>query len=371
MTALSIICGLLALILGAEFLVRGAKVLAGAVGLSPLIIGLTVVAFGTSAPELAVSLRGSLAGEANIALGNVVGSNIFNVLCILGVCALIAPLATSAQLVRLDVPVMIGVSGVTWLFACDGAVGRTEGCVFCLGLVAYTGLLIYMGRRGQQRFDPVVGNGSRQSRADGNVFFRPRGAKRMAVSVGFILVGLLFLSFGARWLVDGAVELSRHLGVSDLLIGLTIVAAGTSMPELATSIVAGLRGERDIAVGNIVGSNIFNMLGVLGFSAVISPGGVAVSVTALRFDIPVMAGSALVCLPIFFTGGRISRWEGAVLLGYYGVYLGYLVLTAAQREASVGFGTVAMFTIPITAAALGISVIAAIRGGRDDGRLAR
>jgi len=349
------LAGLGFLVIGGELLVRGASALARAVGLPSLIIGLTVVAFGTSAPELAVSLKAVLVGQADLAFGNVVGSNCFNVLFILGISALIVPLTVSAQLVRLDVPVMIAASAVTWVLAADGVVSRGEGWVLCAGIVGYTVWLIRLGKKHQRLCDPSE---SGQQTA-------PQEPIRLLVTVLPVLLGLVLLVVGARWLVEGAVDLAQLLGVSELLIGLTIVAAGTSLPEVATSVVASIRGERDIAVGNIVGSNIFNLLAVLGASAAASPTGVAASRTALRFDVPVMMAVALACLPIFFTGGRISRWEGALFLGYYVAYVTYLVLGASHHESLPAFSAAMFFfVLPGTVLGIAVSVVCALRTGK-------
>jgi cation:H+ antiporter len=345
------LAGLGLLVIGGEMLVRGASALARAVGLPSLIIGLTVVAFGTSAPELAVSLKAGLGGQADLAFGNVVGSNTFNVLFILGISALIVPLTVSAQLVRLDVPVMVGASAVTWVLAADGVISRGEGWALCAGIVGYTVLLIRLGKKHQLLCD--------QS-ASGQT--APQEPIRLVATVLPVLVGLVLLVVGARWVVEGAVEFAQLLGVSELLIGLTIVAAGTSLPEVATSVVASIRRERDIAVGNIVGSNIFNLLAVLGASAAASPAGVAASRTALRFDVPVMMAVALACLPIFFTGGRISRWEGALFLGYYVAYVTYLVLGASHDESLPAFSAAMFFfVLPGTVLGIAVSVVCALR----------
>ena len=355
MAGLLVVAGLVLLVVGAELLVRGAAQLARAAGLPSLIIGLTVVAYGTSAPELAVSLKAGLAGHPDIALGNVVGSNTFNVLFILGASALVAPLAVSAQLVRLDVPVMVGVSALAWLLAADGVVGRTEGALLLAGVVAYTALLIWLGRRRQRAEDTAAPAASAAQEG------RPL-RRQLPAAVVLVAAGLVLLVLGARWLVRGAAELARWLGASELLIGLTIVAAGTSLPETATSIVASLRGQRDIAVGNIVGSNIFNILAVLGASSLAAPGGLAVSRAALHFDVPVMLAVAAVCLPVFFTGGRISRWEGALLLGYYGAYVAYLVLGASHHTALPAFSAaMVFFVLPGTVLGLGLSVVWGLR----------
>ncbi|MBN2582034.1 MAG: calcium/sodium antiporter [Planctomycetes bacterium] len=344
--------GLVLLVAGAELLVRGASQLARAVGLPPLVIGLTVVAFGTSAPEFAVSLKAGLDGQGGIAVGNVVGSNVFNVLVILGASALIVPLAVSSQLIRFDVPVMIAVSGLAWLAALNGAVERWEGVALLAGVVVYTAVLIVTGLRRR-------GNGVSDAGWPADTSPHPR--PRLALSVVLVLAGLGMLVLGSRWLVGGATDLARLLGVSDLVIGLTLVAAGTSLPELATSIIAALRHERDIAVGNIVGSNIFNILAVLGGAAAFG-GHIDVAPAALKLDIPVMTAVAVACLPIFFTGGRISRWEGALLLAYYAAYTAYLALAESQNGAPAALGrTMIWFVLPATALGIGLSVVYAAR----------
>ncbi|MDY7011609.1 MAG: calcium/sodium antiporter, partial [Planctomycetota bacterium] len=244
------------------------------------------------------------------------------------------PLTVSSQLVRLDVPVMIGVSVLTWVLAADGVIGRWEGLLLLTAFIAYTAILIRMGKKQQMSVDQSVPN---------KTISRKR--ERFLVPLLLVPAGLVLLVLGSRWLVHGAVDLARLLGVSELLIGLTVVAVGTSLPELATSVVAGVRGERDIAVGNIVGSNIFNILAVLGGSAVASTAGVAVSQTPLHFDLPVMVAVAIACLPIFFTGGRISRLEGVLFLGYYLAYLMYLLLGASRHAALPAYSMVMLFFV--------------------------
>lgn len=341
MTLLLFTAGLVFLVAGAEALVRGASQLAKVVGLSPLIIGLTIVAFGTSAPEMAVSVLAGLAGNADISLGNVVGSNIFNVLFILGVSALITPLIVSAQLVRLDVPIMIAVSILTWILGANGRIGRIDGIFLFGGIVAYTAFLIYQGRKENKEApeDKEQSSGEKRSFLEG----------KLLVNIGLIAAGLALLVFGSNWLVKGAVTIAQYLGVSQLLIGLTVVAAGTSLPEVATSVVAAIHGERDIAVGNVVGSNIFNIMAVLGMSAICAPQGISISDVALGFDIPIMTAVAVACLPIFFTGNVISRWEGGLFLGYYLAYTLYLILSATRSDMLPVFSSVMLwFIIPIT-----------------------
>jgi cation:H+ antiporter len=357
LTGILFIIGLVALIVGAELLVRGASRLAVGFGISPLVVGLTVVAFGTSSPELAVSIGSALSGQADIALGNVVGSNIFNVLFILGVSALIGALVVAQQLIRLDVPLMIGVSFLLLLLGLDGRIGRLDGLLLFAGIVAYTVFAVYQSRKESKLVEAEYDHEYGQ---DGRM-----GLWRILRNVGLVIVGLVLLVVGARWLVDGAVSIARALELSELVIGLTIVAVGTSLPEVATSVIASLRGERDIAVGNIVGSNLFNIMAVLGLSAAVAPNGVQVPVAALQFDIPFMIAVAVACLPIFFTGYRIARWEGALFLAYYVAYTIYVILDATEHDALPAYSTMLLgFAVPLTAVTLGLLAVRAWRAGR-------
>ncbi|PWN06534.1 calcium/sodium antiporter [Rhodohalobacter mucosus] len=312
------LAGLLCLIAGAEALVRGSSRIAAILGMQPLVIGLTVVAFGTSSPELAVSIKSSLSGDASIAVGNVVGSNIFNVLFILGISAIIVPLTVSQKLVRIEIPLMIGISVLTWLFAFNGVLSAAEGAVLFACLILYIWFLIRQSRREKL---------SEQPPDAGQQLTPDLGA--WVLNSGFVIGGLALLVFGSRLFVDSATDIARAFGVSELVIGLTIVAAGTSMPEVVTSIIAAVKGERDIAVGNVVGSNIFNLLAVLGISGVVAGGGMSVSDSAILFDIPVMIAVALLCLPVFFSGKQISRAEGWILLVLYTAYTSWLILSSA------------------------------------------
>ena len=344
MTILLFATGLLFLIVGAEALVRGASRLAAALGISPLIIGLTVVALGTSSPEFAVSIKSALSGQASIGVGNVVGSNIFNVLFILGLSALIVPLSVSQQLVRLDVPLMILISVAVLIFSLDGIFSRIEGLILVTSLAIYISFLIFQGRR--ENIDARE-DGDKKSSLEGNVKYS------WVKNIAMAFFGLTLLVLGSRWLVDSAVTFAHYLRVSELVIGLTIVAVGTSLPEVVTSIIAAMRGERDIAVGNVVGSNIFNILGVLGVASMVAPKGIDVSPAVIGFDIPVMIAVAFACLPIFFTGGVISRPEGALLLGYYVAYTLYLILAASYHDALPSFNAAMLyFVIPLTAVTL-------------------
>ncbi len=353
MAILLFVAGLISLIVGAEALVRGASRLAAVLGISPLVIGLTVVAFGTSSPELAVSIKAALSDQASIAVGNVVGSNIFNVLFILGLSALIVPLVVSQQLVRLDVPLMIALSVIVLIFSLDENFSRTDGLMLVTGLVIYVCFLIYQSRRESVE---VKEEYAKEFGSEG------RANSSWVKNIVLVLGGLALLVLGSRWLVDSAVSFAQYLGVSELVIGLTIVAAGTSLPEVVTSVIAAIRGERDIAVGNVVGSNIFNLMGVLGFASIVAPNGIEVSAAVIRFDIPVMIVVAFACLPIFFTGGVISRQEGALLLGYYVAYTLYLILAASHHDALPRFSAVMLyFVIPLTVVTLIIVALREIR----------
>lgn len=351
--------GLAALVVGADILVRGASRLALSFGISPLVVGLTIVAFGTSAPEMAVSAGAVLNGQTGLAMGNVVGSNIFNVLFILGVSALIAPLVVHVQLIRQEVPILIGASLLLLILALDGRISMLDGGLFFSLLLAYTVFLVIQSRRETQ---------AAQAEFEAELHAPPAGAwdARLPVQIALIVAGLALLVLGSDWLVTAAVAFAKALGVSDLVIGLTIVAAGTSMPEVATSVSAALKGERDIAVGNVVGSSTFNILGCLGLSGLVAGGaGLTVAPALLAFDIWVMLAVALACLPIFLSGREIARWEGAVFLGYYMAYVAYLILAAQKHAALEAYSTVMMgFVIPLTVITLVVSLIRPAKGSR-------
>ncbi|MCA1732263.1 MAG: calcium/sodium antiporter, partial [Acidobacteria bacterium] len=307
---------------------------------------------GTSAPEAAVSVMSSLAGQPDIAIGNVIGSNIANILLILGLASLVAPLIVDQQIVRLDVPVMIALSVILYLFCLNGNLGRLEGSLLIAGSIAYSVFLVITSRKEtnlkvQEEYEQEYGEAK-----------SPR--RHWSIDAGLILLGLVMLVGGSRFLIDAAVGLAERFGISELVIGLTIVAVGTSLPEIATSMIASFRGEADIAVGNVVGSNIFNILLVLGLAGVMAPGGVPIAASALRFDFPVMIAVAICCLPVFFTGYRVARWEGAVFLAYYIAYMAYIVLEASDRAALFG-RAMAWFVIPLTLVTLGVVTVRAIR----------
>ena len=354
MTFVYLIAGLVLLVAGAEVLVRGAAKLAAQFGIPPLIIGLTVVAFGTSAPETAVSVQSAFNGSGDLAIGNVIGSNIANVLLILGMTALVAPLIVSRQLIRLDVPIMIGASLLTFGLAWDGSLSRLDGALLFAGILAYTAFLIYNARKDK-------GNDDDEFAKEFGLDEAPK-PYAWVINLGLIIAGLVLLVAGSNFLVEGAVTLARALGISELVIGLTVVAIGTSLPELATSILAAIKGERDIAVGNIVGSNIFNLLCVLGLASLVSPAAISVSPNALAFDFPVMIAVAVACLPIFFAGYRINRWEGLLFLAYYVAYTLYLILSSTGRPFADVMGEAMLgYVLPLTAVTL---VVIAARAWR-------
>ncbi len=357
LTLLMLFGGLLLLTAGGELLVRGASKLAQAVGISPLVVGLTVVAFGTSSPELAVSVNAALSGNADIAVGNVVGSNIFNILFILGLSAIIVPLVVAQQLIRTEVPIMIGVSILMWILSLGGHLSRWEGIVLFAGILFYTFYLIRASRKERKEI--------REEYEQEFGASPTRSARAILVQILLIVGGLVLLVLGSGWLVDGAIAMARALGVSELVIGLTIIAAGTSLPEVATSVIAAVRKERDIAVGNVIGSNIFNILCVLGLTSVVSPAGINVSPAALAFDIPVMTAVAVASLPILFTGHQIARWEGFVLLFYYVAYTLYLVLDAAGHDALPMYSMIMLwFVLPLTVLTLALGVARAFLKGQ-------
>ncbi len=355
-----ILLGLVLLVAGGELLVRGASGLAARIGMSPLVVGLTVVAFATSAPELAVTLGAVLGGEPGLAVGNVVGSNIANVLMILGSSAVILPLLVKVQLVRVDIPFMAAFSVLFLLLASDGGFSRVDGLILFVLLLLYISVAIILSKREGQA-DDLHGPGASIATASAGRVGRTVGndtdtmteavqeVNAKGGSIGrdllFLLIGVALLIVGANILVRGATGIATAFGVSDLIVGLTVVAVGTSLPELATSIVAVRRGQRDLAVGNVVGSNIFNIGAVAGLAGIISPTGLPVPESALALDIPLMIAASMVLLPLAFTGSVIRRWEGALLLGLYIAYLIYTVLATGERPELRGFTTVMMWFV--------------------------
>jgi cation:H+ antiporter len=339
-----VIGGLILLVAGGEALVRGASTLAQRVGVSPLVVGLVVVSAATSAPELAVTLGAVLSGEPDLAVGNVVGSNIVNVLFILGVSAILMPLLIKRQIVRFDVPVMVGMSVLLLVVSLDGQIGLLDGVLLLAGLFLHTVVSIIIGRR--EVAAGVEGAGLAPIPVPGKPV-------PLWLALVLLVAGIGLLVLGAQLLVDGAVSIATALGVSSLVVGLTVVAIGTSLPELATSIIAVRRGERDMAVGNIVGSNIFNIGMVLGLPAIIVGQGIPVSPAAIALDVPLMLAAAIALVPIAFTGFVIARWEGALFVALYVAYTVYLVLASTEHDALEGFtGVMLWFVLPLIALTL-------------------
>lgn len=355
MTVLMMFLGLAVLVFGAELLVRGASCLGAAIGISPLVIGLTIVAFGTSSPEMAVSIKAALTNHPDLIIGTNIGSTIFNILFILGLCALIAPLVVSQQLVWYEVPIMIGAHLILLVMCLEGRIDRLDALVLLSGLVAYISFAIYKGRN--------------QTKAITNEYrtaFTTKIPEKNTLFIGkqlvLIITGLSFCVLGASWFLDNAVILARVLGISELVIGMTLVAASTSFPEVATSAVATVRGHKDIAVGNVVGSCIFNILGIVGVAGLVAPEGIAIAPSVTRFDLPVAIAACVACLPIFFTGHKISPWEGVLFLGYYTAYTVYLVMAATEHDSLPMFSLIMMwFVIPLTLVTTVIFLYRALR----------
>jgi cation:H+ antiporter len=320
----SFLAGLVVVIVGAEFIVRGGSRVAALLGVSPMILGLTVVAIGTSTPELAVGLTASAEGSGGLAVGNIAGTNIVNILFILGLSAWIMPLKVQLLSLKLDLPVMV-VSALALLWmAWDGVLSRQEGALMVGASVAYTIAMVRLSRRESL---PIQQEFSREYSAK-NIL--PRVATLQGtVSVLMLAAGIVVVVVGAELLVSGAVDIAQSLGVSDAVVGLTIVAIGTSAPELATTIMSTLKNERDIAIGNLIGSSTYNILFILGATCLATPGGVPVEASLLHVDLPLAALVALLCVPVFATDRLISRKEGAFFVTSYAVYLGTLIFLRA------------------------------------------
>ena len=338
------IAGLVALLAGAESLVRGASRIALSFGVTPLVVGLTIVALGTSSPELAVSIGAVLAGNSDLAIGNVIGSNIFNVLVIIGLSALAAPLVIHAQVVRQEVPIMIGAALLLAVVILDARLGRLDGALLLVLLAGYIVFLVRQARaetrRTQHEYEEAM---PRQDAWD----------RHWSVQLLLIAAGLGLLVLGSEWLVSSSVAFARALGVSDLIIGLTIIAAGTSLPEVATSVLAALRGERDIAVGNAIGSSTFNILGCLGAAGLVSSSGLTIAPAVMNFDLWVMVAVSVACLPVFMAGRQIGRLTGVAFIAYYAAYVTYLILDAQGHDALPEYSSIMIgFVLPITVVTL-------------------
>ena len=354
-TVLAFVGGLVLLVAGADTLVRGAATLATRLGVSSVVVGLTVVAFGTSAPELVVSLDAALSDQPGIALGNVVGSNTVNVLCILGVSAVIGGLLVAQRLLRREIPIMVAVLVALGVMALDGRIGTLDGLLLVGAMAVYMAWLLTVARR--ERPDVLA-----EYDTEVETLERPVAARPVWWLVTQIIGGLVLLVVGGRLLVTAATDAATALGVSELVIGLTVVAVGTSLPELATSVLAAIRGERDIAVANVVGSNIFNVLTVLGISA-IAGGSIAVSDAARRVDIPVMIAAAIILVPMCWSRFSIARWEGIVLVLFYVAYVAYLVLDAAGHDGATLVGWGGVIAGGLVVLAVGTLAVQTVRNG--------
>lgn len=316
---LLVVAGLAVLVVGAEVMVRGATRLAARLGISPIVVGLTIISIGTSVPELAVGIDAGLRGAGALAVGNIAGTNIVNLLLILGLSAAIRPLLLQKQTLRVDLPMMAIAAVALWLMAIGGALSSFEGVLLLLGAVTYILVIIRVSQRGAAKLVTEKARGHAAKAL-------PRTPATVAIDLVWVIAGIAVIVLGADWLVDGAVAMAQALAVSDALIGLTIVAIGTSAPELVTTVVSTIRGQRDLAVGNLIGSSVFNITFILGATMVVVPGGLPVTPELVWVDLPLMAAVTLVCVPVFLSGRRVSRLEGALFVVAYLVYLTYLIV---------------------------------------------
>lgn len=328
MIYLLIIVGFLLITWGASLLVKGASRLAVTLGISSLVVGLTMVAFGTSAPELAVGLKAALDGKSDIVFGNVVGSNIFNILLVLGLASLIVPISVEKTIFKLDVPVMAGTALLLYIMALDGNISRIDGIILVIIFFSYIAFLIYSTKKQKERAREI----EEQLKDE-----LPAEKCSLISCLLLVILGLAMLVIGAEVLVNNAVKLALNFGVSELVIGITVIAIGTSLPELATSVVAGIKGEQDISIGNIVGSNIFNIVMVIGFCAIFADGGIDVQPVSLSLDIPMVILTTILCIPIFLTGFKVTKLEGLVFLICFGLYMANLYLHTIEHNMAFDF----------------------------------
>jgi len=307
---LLVLLAIVMLYFGADWLVKGSSSLAARLGISPLVIGLTVVAFGTSMPEMVVSVNANLKGFGGIAIGNVLGSNIFNICIILGLASLFNPLNVKSQIIKIDTPVMIFVALLFMLFFLDHKISRIEAIIFFILFISYNVFTVVYSKR--KKDDKSIAEFSSEFK---------KTSKSWQLDIVYIALGLIVLIFGSKFLVDSSVAIAKFFNISETIIGLTIIAAGTSMPELATSVVAAIKKESDISIGNVIGSNIFNLIAILDVSGLINP---IISEKISKVDIGMVVFSSILLLPLMKTSLKIKRWEGILLLVVYGAYLFYL-----------------------------------------------
>lgn len=313
MTAVLILGGLAVLVIGAEMLVRGATALALRLGIPPIVVGLTIVSIGTSLPELAVGIEAGRIDAGPLAVGNIAGTNVVNILLILGLSAAIAPIKLARNTIRFELPMIVIASLLLWALAFDGDLSRLDGLVLIALAVVFTLGVIRLARRDTANTADAV-----------EIAAELPAPGKLWTNVVLLLASIAIVILGAEWLVDGSVEAARALGVSEAVIGLTVIAIGTSAPELVTTIVSTLRGHRDVAIGNLIGSSIYNLALILGTTSFIVP--LTVTPELINIDLPVMVAVALVCIPVFLTGRRISRGEGIAFIAAYAAYLTVLIL---------------------------------------------
>lgn len=343
---LSFLAGLVGLVAGGHLVVDGSSRLGARLGLTPVVIGLTIVAAGTSAPELAVVFQAVAADDTALAVGSIIGSNIANVLLVLGLVATFGTIRVASRVVRIDIPIMIAASAALLVFSLDGVLGRLDGILLFVALVAFVVWTI-RASRGESNLDGVGRDGGD---CDGR-------QSHLIVDIVKLAVGIAMLAIAARYVVDGAEGIASGLGVPELIVGLTIVALGTSAPEIITTLIAALKGRRDLAVGNAVGSNIFNILLVLGSSSALASGGIRISSDALKLDLPILLAAAVACLPMVFWDHRLDRWEGGVFVGYYVAYIIFLVLDGTGHRASDPFAFVLLaFVTPLAVLTAGVAI---------------
>lgn len=341
------VAGIAGLLVAANLVVSGASQIGIRFGLSPAVVGLTILAFGTSAPELAVVGQSVAADDTELAVGGIIGSNIANILLVVGLIAALRSIRVESRVVTTDVPIMIGASFLFLVFALDSTIGRGEALILLMGIVGFTVWTIRSTRNGSEVVAAQAGpdpgrpeDGDQRSDDGGQGRAASTGrspridTRPIPWLVVQVLIGIGGLALAAQVVVGAAENIAAELGVPELIVGLTIVAIGTSAPEIVTSVVAALRGQADLAVGNAFGSNIFNIMFVLGAVGFVSPRGIAISDEALALDVPVMLAAAVACIPVLVTDHILRRWEGLVFLGYYVAYIAFLVLDAADHDAS-------------------------------------
>ena len=344
MTIVQFILGLVGLIAGAELFLKAVDRFGLKWGVSPLIMGLTVVAFATGAPELAISIKAAFSGSADLVLGNIIGSNIANILLILGITAIISPINITRRVIRIDVPIVITISVAVYLMSLDGGLSTVDGVILLMGFLAYSYFTFVQIKNNSDEEDEDEAfqyDLSPDDLAKGTVFYIKNG--------GLLISGLALIVLGSNWMVDSAVIIARILGLSELVIGLTIISIGTSLPEVATSLSAARKGKADIAVANVMGSTLYNVLLTLALTLIIAPNVLAVSKDAITLDLPFMVLVSMACIPIFVAGFNLTRVDGALFLGYYVTYLTYLVLNAINSPiVSAMQGIILYAAIPLT-----------------------